>query len=121
MTRSRTMLGFLMLIVVAMCAVVSAEVEETGPPTRIFLKKTEPKSVATMRHKGSFDEIPAVVLKLIAQVQAGGYHMTGPLMAIYYSNPQEVPEEELELVEGEEVPEEEVPEEAAPTAEEEEG
>jgi len=95
MAKSWTISVSLILGVVAMSAVALAEVEEAGPPSKIFLKKTEPRSVATMRHKGSFEEIPAVIMKLIFEVNAGGYHMTGPLTGIYYNDPQEVPEEEL--------------------------
>jgi effector-binding domain-containing protein len=73
----------------------SEAIEEKGPPTRVLLKRTEPRSVATMHHTGPFDEIPATVMKLMGMISAGGYDMTGPLMMVYYDSPEEVPAEKL--------------------------
>jgi effector-binding domain-containing protein len=80
---------------------VFADIEETGTaamadsPTRVLLKHTEPKNVAAMSHTGPFDDIPAVVMGLMGQVGMEGYAMTGPLMIVYYDNPDEVPAEDL--------------------------
>jgi len=79
----------------AVAALAAGALAEKDPPTRILLKKTEPRSVAAMSHTGPFDEIPATVMSLIGQIAAGGYDMTGPLMMIYYDSPDEVPAEEL--------------------------
>lgn len=85
------------LAVIALSAAALAETApaEKDPPTRILLKRTEPRSVAAMRHTGPLEEIPATVMGLIGQVAAGGYDMTGPLMVVYYDSPGEVSEEEL--------------------------
>jgi AraC family transcriptional regulator len=95
MSKNRITAMFLMFAALAVSASLWAEAERIEPPTKIHLKKTEPRAVATMRHTGSFEDIPTVVMELISQVEEGGYHMTWPVMAIYYSNPQEVPEQDL--------------------------
>ena len=101
MIRKPQIAGLVALAIIAMVAGAVAEIEEAGaagekgPPTKVLLKKTEPRSVAAMRHTGPFDEIPATVMKLIGMVAMEGYAMTGPLMAVYYDNPEAVPDEEL--------------------------
>jgi effector-binding domain-containing protein len=86
----------LTVCILASSAMADVEaVEEKDPPTRILLKRTEPRSVAAMRHTGPMEEIPATVMTLISQVAAGGYDMTGPLMIVYYDSPEEVPSEKL--------------------------
>jgi effector-binding domain-containing protein len=86
------------LAVCSMAAIALADndaPDEKEPPTRILLKRTEPRSVAAMRHTGPFDEIPATVMELIGLVAEGGYDMTGPLMVVYYDSPEEVAAEKL--------------------------
>ncbi len=101
MIRKPLIAGLLALVVIAMVAGAAAEIKEAGPadeegpPTRVLLKRTEPRSVAAMRHTGPFDEIPATVMRLVGLIAMEGYAMTGPLMAIYYDNSEVVPDEEL--------------------------
>lgn len=86
------------LAVCALAASALADVEaltEKDPPTKVLLKKTEPRSVAAMRHTGPFEEIPATVMKLTGLISAGGYDMTGPLMTVYYDSPEEVAGDQL--------------------------
>lgn len=86
------------LAVVAIAAAALADASATtkeDPPTRILLKRTEPRSVAALRHTGPLDEIPATVMSLISLIAAEGYGMTGPLMMVYYDSPEEVPGEKL--------------------------
>jgi effector-binding domain-containing protein len=65
-------------------------------PVKIFRKTTEPRTVAVMRHKGSFDAIPTVMMKLIDQIQKGGHYVGGPPMGVYFNSPNQVAEADLE-------------------------
>jgi effector-binding domain-containing protein len=84
----------LIMIVIGISLCVFAEVK-TDTPSNVYLKKTEPRTYAIMKHKGPYDGIPAVIAKLMKEINEGGYHMTGPVMCSYFNSPQEVPEGEL--------------------------
>jgi effector-binding domain-containing protein len=49
-----------------------------------------------MMHKGSFDDIPAVIAKLMAEVEKGEHLQAGPTMVMYFNSPQNVAPGELE-------------------------
>jgi AraC family transcriptional regulator len=71
------------------------EEEAAGPPVRVHLKRTEPRTIATMKHVGSFDALPRVVGDLIGKITDGDHLVAGPVMAVYYNDPRQVPEAEL--------------------------
>ena len=66
-----------------------------GSPVKVQLKTTEPRSVALIKHQGPYSDIPAVIDKLYAEVEKGGYLICGPLMTVYYNDPSKTPPEEL--------------------------
>jgi AraC family transcriptional regulator len=63
-------------------------------PVKIHLKYTEPRTVATMRHQGSFEHIPEVIGNIMTEITKGDHLVAGPIMIVYYNDPAEVPEEE---------------------------
>lgn len=89
------------LLVFAVAAGLTASAGVTGTekappeaPVKIHLKRTEPRTVATMRHQGSFDDIPGVIGSIMAEIMNGDHLVAGPVMIAYYNDPTEVPEEE---------------------------
>ena len=75
--------------------VEGSEKAPTEPPVKIHLKRTEPRTIAAMRHTGSFDAIPQVIGKLAGEITSGNHLAAGPVMAVYYNDPRQVAEEEL--------------------------
>jgi AraC family transcriptional regulator len=73
-----------------------AESEKAPPeaPVKIHLKHTEPRTVATMRHQGSFEHIPGVIGNMMAEITKGDHLVAGPVMIAYYNDPAQVPEGE---------------------------
>lgn len=69
--------------------------EAAGPPMRVHLKRTEPRTIATMKHTGSFNALPRVIDDLIGKITDGDHLVAGPVMVVYYSDPRQVPEAEL--------------------------
>jgi AraC family transcriptional regulator len=69
--------------------------DESDPPTRVYLKRTEPHSMATMKHKGPYSEVPHVINRIAKAIGAGGYNQAGPITVAYYNDPGQTPEAEL--------------------------
>lgn len=69
--------------------------EAAGLPVRVHLKRTEPRTIATMRHTGSFEALPQVIGDLIGKITDGDHLVAGPVMAVYYNDPRQVPETDL--------------------------
>ena len=59
------------------------------------VKKTRPVTVAFIRVKGSFTQIPACFGKLYGWIMEKGYKPSGPAMAVYYTVPGQVPDDQL--------------------------
>jgi len=57
-------------------------------PSRVYIKDTEPHSVAIMPHQGPYTDLSAVITKLMGEVARGGYSQAGPIMAMFISNPE---------------------------------
>jgi AraC family transcriptional regulator len=83
-----------LLLAVALATALWAEAKEE-PPAKIHLKTTEPRAIATMRHQGSFEQIPSVITELMKQMAEGGYLLAGPIMSVYFNDPNQVPEDDL--------------------------
>jgi AraC family transcriptional regulator len=92
----RGLIWFPVLIaVLGSCTCVLAEEGSAEKHVAMYLKNTEPRVVASMKHQGSFDDIPAVVGKLVDAVEKGDHLQAGPVMIVYFNSPQNVPESEL--------------------------
>ncbi len=91
----RRLTAFVVLLgVIGMCTCVLAE-EGATKKRSVYLKNTEPRLVATMKHQGPYDDIPGVVAKLTAGIEKGNHLQAGPLMIMYYNSPQNVSASEL--------------------------
>ncbi len=77
-----------------MCLVAAAPAAEA--PVKVHRKTTEPRTVALIRHKGPYSEIPKVTKRLYAELDKGGYIVCGPLMAVFYNDPGQTAPEELQ-------------------------
>jgi effector-binding domain-containing protein len=62
----------------------------------INVQKIEPFAYFCVRVKGPFSQINDVIGKLTLEAQAQSAIPTGPLMAVYYNNPAEVGEKDLD-------------------------
>jgi effector-binding domain-containing protein len=89
--RNRLVLPLALLLVVCFAAAAFGQ----GSPVKVQLKNTEPRTVALIKHKGPYSDIPATIEKLYAEVEKGGYLVCGPLMSVYYNDPSKTPPEEL--------------------------
>jgi effector-binding domain-containing protein len=61
----------------------------------VTVKKTEPRTVAFLSEKGSFQKIGQTIGKLFGLIQERGYAVAGAPIGVYFNDPKEVPEEEL--------------------------
>ena len=61
----------------------------------VTVKQIEPRTVAFIPMKGSYDQIPATFPRLYGWVAKKGYGFFGPPIGVYYNNPEQVPPEEL--------------------------
>jgi AraC family transcriptional regulator len=89
-----------LLAVVVGVVAARGDVEEgekgaARPTVMVHLKHTEPRTIATMRHTGSFNAIPPVIGKLMGEITSGGHLVAGTVMTVFYSDPGQVAEEEL--------------------------
>ena len=84
-----------LLAVIGSSAYVLAEEAGAEKHVAMYLKNTEPRVVACMKHQGSFNDIPAVVTKLVEEVKKGEHLQAGPVMIVYFNSPQNVAESEL--------------------------
>jgi effector-binding domain-containing protein len=89
----RSSLALLPALLLVFCAVNAAFSEEI--PVTVMRKTTEPRTVAFIRQKGPIEELPDVIKRLYAEIDKGGYHVCGPLMAVYYNDPRQTPADEM--------------------------
>ncbi len=59
-----------------------------------MVKDTTPMMVAFVSMKGPYDQIPAAFGKLYGWIVEKGYQPDGPAMAVFYTVPGEVPEDQ---------------------------
>lgn len=68
----------------------------TSQAAEVSLQKVEPFAYVCMRVKGSYSQIQETIGKLMMEIQAQNAAPTGPLMGVYYSNPEQVDSQDLE-------------------------
>ena len=64
-------------------------------PINVKIKDISPMTVAFINVKGNFSQIPASFEKLYGWTAMKGYKPVGPAIAVFYTIPQEVSDEEL--------------------------
>jgi AraC family transcriptional regulator len=85
------------VLVAAICFATCAIAETKGDaPAVVHVKKTEPRTVAAMRHKGPFTDLSTVIAKLMAEIQKGGYLTAGPVMCLFYNSPENTAQKDLD-------------------------
>ena len=65
-----------------------------SPPIEVAVKETEPMTAAFIAMKGPYAQIPAAFGNLYGWIVANGYTPSGPAMAVYYTMPDQVPEDQ---------------------------
>jgi effector-binding domain-containing protein len=81
------------LICFATCAIAETTSDMAAS---VRVKKTEPRTVAMMRHKGPFSDLSTVMAKLMAEVQKGGYLTAGPVMCLFHNSPENTAQKDLD-------------------------
>jgi effector-binding domain-containing protein len=61
----------------------------------VKLKTTKPQEVVYGVHKGSYQKLGEVFVKLAQWIEENGYAIVGPSVTICYNDPHTTPEEEL--------------------------
>jgi len=64
--------------------------------TAVRIQKVEPFAYFCLKHKGSFSAIPEIISRLMQESQSQNVFPSGPLMGVYFGNPQQVAPEEME-------------------------
>jgi effector-binding domain-containing protein len=82
-------------VVILVAAWAYAAEPKVETPTRVYIKDTEPHSVAIMPHQGPYTDVPTVITKLAGELGRGGYSQAGPIMAMFVSNPETTPQKDL--------------------------
>lgn len=88
MNRTESIFALTMCLIAVLLATGFAQENKDVLPqvTREFYtKKIEPRTVATITHKGPFSEIPAVIEKLMGEIERGKHHVAGPVMVIFHT------------------------------------
>ena len=65
------------------------------PSIDVKIKDINPMTVAFIKMRGDFSQIPATFQKLYGWITQEGYQPIGPSIALYYNIPGEVPDEQL--------------------------
>lgn len=94
--RSKGVAVVAVLLAAAMLATAVPAQTQNEPKVKVYIKKTEPHSVATMRHKGPFADLPGVMTALAGEVDKGGYLQAGPVMAMFITPPENTAPKDLE-------------------------
>jgi AraC family transcriptional regulator len=86
----------LALLFAVICLAASALAQTTNEPaSKVLLKKTEPRMVAAMKHRGPFTEVPVVLANLMGEMAKGGYLAAGPPMCLYFNSPEDTAPKDL--------------------------
>lgn len=89
----RTGLVMTLALLLVICFVASAVAQPA--PIKVHRKTTEPRTIAIIKHKGPYSDIHNVVESLYAELEKGGHFTCGPLMTVYYNDPDQTPASEL--------------------------
>ena len=94
--RNRSVL--ILAVVLAAAVFATAVLAQTGstPAVKVYIKKTEPHTVAVIKHKGPFTEVPTVMASLMGEIDKGGYLSAGPVMAMFITPPENTPAKDLQ-------------------------
>ena len=57
--------------------------------------KVAPFAYCYLTHQGPYTDIQQVIQAMVSETQAQNIHPTGPLMALFYNSPDQVPPDEL--------------------------
>ena len=71
-------------------------VVEKAPPLEVEFVEFGPQTVAYVAHTGGYGQIPKAIQELFGALKAQGIEPGGPLMGIYFNDPDWTPEEELQ-------------------------
>ena len=75
---------------------LSADVSPIEPDASgCGVKRVEEAEVASVMHKGSYEEMGRVYGELFAWITQNGYDVAGPSEEVYFKDPAETPPEEL--------------------------
>lgn len=85
--------SFLFLFFVTFAAGVQ---EKASEAQAVSTKEVSPFTYCCIHHKGPFTEIEQVINQLMAAMQSQNILPTGPMLGIYYNDPEKVKPEELE-------------------------
>ncbi len=94
MKKTALILGFLLLLPAADPARARSAPAVQGAAVKI--QKVEPFAYFCLKHKGSFSAIQEVIQRLMLESQSQNVFPSGPLMGVYYGNPEQVKPEQLE-------------------------
>jgi effector-binding domain-containing protein len=72
-----------------------ADEKDEVTPAKVHLKRTEPRTMATLKHQGPFSDIPQMMSNLTSEIDEGDRYAAGPPMVAYFNSPDQVPENEL--------------------------
>jgi effector-binding domain-containing protein len=94
MKKTALVLGFLLFCTAAGPArLLSAPAAQAAP---VKIEKIEPFAYFCLKQKGSFSNIQEVIQRLMLESQSQNVLPSGPLMGVYYGNPEQVKPEQME-------------------------
>jgi len=93
---SKARVAAFVVLVAAICFATCVLAQTKDDTAAVRIKKTEPRSMATMRHKGQWADFATVVAKLMAEVQKGGYLTAGPISCLFYNSPENTAQKNLD-------------------------
>lgn len=77
-------------------SVVKQPVADTATPLSPIVKLTREMTVAFIRVKGHYSQIPTAFGRLYTWIADRGYRPVGPAMAVYYTTSGQVPDDDLQ-------------------------
>jgi len=74
---------------------IPEEIVKLAESGEVNVKTTEPQEVAFAVHKGSYQKLGEVFVKLVLWIEENGYSIVGPSVTVCYNDLHTTPEEEL--------------------------
>lgn len=93
--RKMCLISFFTLLALAPISIAVSSGAATAAE-EIFVQKIEPFSYFCLPHKGPFSQLPELMGRLMQEANLQNAVPSGPLMGIYYSNPDLVENDQLE-------------------------
>jgi effector-binding domain-containing protein len=85
------------VVLAAVLAVAASSYAQTKGDlsSKVMIKKTEPHTMAVLKHKGPYTDLGTVTARLMSEVDKGGHAAAGTVMCMFLNNIETTPAQDL--------------------------